>query len=420
MTINNELKTKTKMNHRHQLLTSALLLELGLSSVSAGTILVDGITCTFEDAVQAANTDMVVGGCLPGSGDDEIILPINANITLSDTAVISSNITISGNGSTLDGDSSHKVISIDNGQANLHQLNIIQGSDIYNTGAGISVYQGYLYLNQSTVSANQGGGIHFFDSTGLIRQSTIDNNTTHLAAFYSAGVSVVASNVTINQSTISNNTTYVSTYGGGGLHVGDYYGASYVTLINSTLTGNETNHSGGGLLADSQYGYGVTLDSAGNSIVNNDAASGGGLFTHEADTMLAQTLVSGNTDDVMTGHNWSAVDGTSLLDADNLFGHQNLSGLVGVVPGASDLVPSQLNVSNVVSTTLADLGGPTMTLALPPNSPALDAVSGTCLLSTDQRDMSRPVDGDFDGSAECDIGAVEAVIPDLIFEDGFD
>lgn len=410
----------TKMNHRHQLLTSALLLELGLSSVSAGTILVDGITCTFEDAVQAANTDMVVGGCLPGSGDDEIILPISSNITLSDTAVISSNITISGNGSTLDGDLSHKVISIDNAQANLHQLNIIQGSDIYNTGAGISVYQGYLYLNQSTVSSNQGGGIHFFDSTGLIKQSTIDNNSTQLAAFYGAGVSVVASNVTINQSTISNNATYVSTYGGGGLHVGDYYGPSYVSLINSTLTGNETNHNGGGLAASSLYGHGITLDSVGNSIVNNDAAIGGGLFTDSTDTLLIQTLLTGNSDDMTGGHNWSSLDGTSLVNGSNLFGHQNDAGLIGVVPGGNDVVPSHSQITDVVSTTLTDLGGPTLTLSLPSNSPAIDAVTGSCLLTADQRDMARPVDGDFSGTAECDIGAIEAVIPDMIFEDGFD
>jgi hypothetical protein len=52
---------------------------------------------------------------------------------------------------------------------------------------------------------------------------------------------------------------------------------------------------------------------------------------------------------------------------------------------------------------LADNGGPTLTHALPPDSPAVDAgVCGTLL--TDQRGESRPGQG----STRCDAGAFEA------------
>ncbi len=51
---------------------------------------------------------------------------------------------------------------------------------------------------------------------------------------------------------------------------------------------------------------------------------------------------------------------------------------------------------------LADNGGPTLTHALLPGSPALDAGNDAACSATDQRGVSRPQ------GAHCDIGAYEA------------
>jgi len=63
---------------------------------------------------------------------------------------------------------------------------------------------------------------------------------------------------------------------------------------------------------------------------------------------------------------------------------------------------------------LADNGGRTWTHALLPGSPAIDAGDDSACPATDQRGVIRPLDGDGDGTATCDIGAYEFEPPTIM------
>jgi hypothetical protein len=98
----------------------------------------------------------------------------------------------------------------------------------------------------------------------------------------------------------------------------------------------------------------------------------------------------------------------------NLFGRDGTARVVGFSPGSTAVVPpAGVQLAGIRNPTLALHGGRTPTHALGPGSPAIEAGGPTCLeadgapLTMDQRGKPRPVDGDGDGTAACDIGAFE-------------
>ena len=131
---------------------------------------------------------------------------------------------------------------------------------------------------------------------------------------------------------------------------------------------------------------------------NTASSNGGGIWTSKS-ILLRNTIVANNT-----GGNCTAAPAGTPVEA----------------PGSSNNLDSGttcgLTSTGSLSSTDPQLGALAAdgTRPLAATSPAIDAGNSTpaACPSTDERGVSRPQDGDLDGTAECDIGAYEFVPPD--------
>lgn len=425
-------RTRRRLQHawKRSLAGVALLLALGQGQTLAAMIDVDG-ACTLADAIITANTNSVFGGCSSGNiGTDTIVLPANSTQTLAvadnttygptGLPVISSEITIQGNGSTIQRDSSappFRILTVNNsGDLTLQQTTITGGHIpdeaayyTHNNGGGIANYGGNPTLTDSTVSGNtaadSGGGVYNNGTLTLVN-STVSGN---MATIFGSGIANLSGATTLTHSTVSDNT--VTVFGGG---VASLLGAT--TLTHSTVSGN-TAFIGGGVL---NFTNPMTLTNS--TVSGNTSDYGGGIFNAIGSALtLEYTLVSGNT--ASDGAEVYSYASTISANNYNLFGHSGLSSaqaFEGFIPSGVDIIATSdgvhptalgaiLQVDDTGAPTLQSNGGLTRTIALVADSPAINVIpSINCPPPpTDQRDYPRPVDGDRSGTMECDIGAIE-------------
>src|SRR5262245_5495541 len=424
---------------------AALLLALGQGVATAATITVttndprivaDG-QCSLVEAIVNANNDAATyPDCPAGSGADTIVLPANAYMmlsnpyvpryttplgTFSDTPaglpVITTQITIEGNGATITRDGNAPAFGLMRvrgnfpppampGNLTIEGLTLSGGSSFGglsndgtlsiknstisgNTGRGVN-NNGALTIENSTISANTGGGVNNYYGTLTIHNSTVSGNTSNFAG---GGLNNSAGTVTITNSTISDNTGGVG--GGVSNSLGYYYGGTgSVTLTNSTISGNRADRGGG-------------VYNAGRCFSNPFI----GQTCNFATLTLNRSLIAGNQATV--GAEIENL-GTANANNFNLFGSNGNAGVSGFSPGRRDIVPG-VGVAQILGP-LKNNGGPTQSHGLVAASPAIDAGDpGGCrdssgaLLQTDQRGFARHADGNSDGTARCDIGAVEGL-----------
>jgi hypothetical protein len=182
--------------------------------------------------------------------------------------------------------------------------------------------------------------------------------------------------------------------------------AADALLENVTITGNRGNpgailNDGGShlVLVDSTVTRNTGVPGLGATVGGIQDVHGGFGFT-----FLANTILSGN------GPGFIADDCERATSrGGNIVGD---SARCQFDAGPSD----QLDVDPALGP-LAENGGFTRTHL--PGGAAIDRGTAENCLATDQRDVERPLDGDADGIAACDVGAVELEI-DAIFFSGFD
>ena len=295
----------------------------------------------------------------------------------------------------------------------------VLGAGAIDTSGGTS-----LELVDSVVSGNIGTiGTIFSGGTVDIRNTRVTNNTAAAGGgIYGGGL------VTVKESTISSN---IATFGEGG---GIYYsyggpgveGQTVLSVVISMVSSNNSAFEGGGIYTRTPGTIVITNTTIGGNqagtseIAREDDKRGGGMFALFGQLHLTNVTITGNKAPVGGGIlNNETNNGVGFVELKNTIvsestngdcsgsitsaGH-NLSsdGSCGLA-GAGDLQKVDPKLGE-----LADNGGPTQTHALLAGSPAIDAGDNASCPGTDQRGTARPVDGNSDGVAVCDIGAFEA------------
>ena len=313
------------------------------------------------------------------------------------------------------GTSDFSVFTVDSSvTANLTGLTISGGLSA--SGGGIE-NEGTLTVTNSTIDNNSaysnsygmGGGGIYNNGTLMVTNSTIDNNSSGFGGGIYNNYNNGTSLLTVTNSTIDDNE---ATGEGGGI-----YNAGTLTVTNSTIAYNSANAGGGiynndtltvtnSTIAYNSAGSGL---GAGGGIYNNDtltvtnstiaynSGDGGGIFSGPTAT-LSNTIVALNTFVSYYGFaepsDIAGIGNLSLAGAYNLIGTGGSGGLTNGSNG------NQVGVADpgLDPNGLQNNGGPTQTIALLPNSPAIDAGSNALavdpttnqLLTTDQRGAGFP------------------------------
>ncbi|MEO0853017.1 MAG: choice-of-anchor Q domain-containing protein, partial [Cyanobacteria bacterium J06648_11] len=395
-----------------------------LSGNGGGIAIATGATVTLNRATVSGNTALGDGGGIWAAEGtivtlrDSRILGNSAEYTgggLSaesvptgdGTGLALTRTTVAGNtaGSRGGGIEAQEVSVVESSILN----NVALESDSFGSGVGGGISANQLFMSNSTVRGNsagrEGGGISTRGGGGTIAisNSTLANNSARDSggALHDSFYSV--SDISITRSTISGNqarrgagiaveadttvrpnpiprssllVTQSTLFGNSGSFGSAIVNEGTATVRNSTITGNTSERVGtivvGGAIR-TEYQSPLTLSS---SIVADNPDSSGG-FT---DISSSGSLISGGNNLVGATYDRNGV--TAIVDGVN-------GDRVGVDPRLDPLG-------------LQDNGGPTETVALQPNSPALDAGVNPDGFVVDQRG------GGFDREiGSPDIGAFE-------------
>lgn len=262
----------------------------------------------------------------------------------------------------------------------------VQISDVtLRQGMGGIINSGVLTLTNSAIISNAGGrGISNF-GTAMLLNSMIMSNT---ATSHGGGIlNTAGGQLTVLNSVVSYN---IAAGEGGGIKVN----SGAITLTNSTISHNQATSHGGGLSGSASL-INVTLINNTADADNDGSGIAGGVSGSNitlVNSILARNKKGSTANDcsVITsqGYNLIQTSGGCTINGTT----------TGNITGQDPLLGP-----------LQDNGGPTMTHAPLPGSPAIDkgnpaapGSGGNACSAADQRGVTRPV------GLRCDIGAVEA------------
>lgn len=351
------------------------LLGLGLAHASAMAATIEvtsnadddaGALCTLREAISSMNTAILSGDCEYYNG--------MGTFGLNNRILFNSGLA----GQTIELAGSELVLGfrgqIDGSTASGITIDANQLDHVFTVNTDVSMND----LTLTGAAGDFGGAIAVFDSQLHLENMTITGNS----ASRGAGIYLAAeSSLTLANSTVHGNSS--NRFGGGIL--ADY---ASVEISNSTISGNTSSREGGGL----HLRNGSTAEINNSTFSENFGSTGGAIFLSNSsasikNTVLANSTGGGDCSPTLTSDTASIIeDGTCA----------NLARSIDPRLGP-----------------LADNGGPTLTHALRPTSPARDSGILADCETFDQRQQLRD-----DGDGNCDVGAIEFNEEDEFGDDG--
>ena len=382
----------------------------------------------IADSEIVNNSASANGGAIQNSGSY-----IEGYVFLMDSSVVRGN-QAAGDGG---GICNYATLEIESGTELIENTSGDRGGGVYNSDR-MRVRDASILKN----FAMDGGGIH--NSSGEV--DVYDSDISDNMAQESGGgiVNAGGGRVTVANTSIENN----ASQNGGGifndrsldivdcallnnvavLHGGGIYnrGIAVATIANTTVAANVAE-LGAGIYNYSSYK--IPLVIMGNATFSENLAEQGGAVFNQGTIWSLNCTLTNNVASTEAGgcfnddeHLLYSVN--TIIAANTSRRHPDLKGpfsslghnLVGDATGgtgfhSSDLLGTATVPLDPILGALADNGGPNKTHMPELHSPLIDRGDNLSALKTDQRGVTRPQDGNGDGSHIVDIGAVEVQSP---------
>ena len=387
----------------------------------------DGL-CSLREALVNANLDRRnYRSCAGGKGADLILfnLPNPSTITLSSALpTVATPMTIQGPGKaklTIDANQQARHFLVNDGDGGGQSTVVISDMTLTNglAGAGGSI-RSFESLSLDLIdflnnTANADGGGALMVEQGGVNSSRLyfSGNAANNGAGGDGGAVFVrgGASFSLNQAGFNGNTA--AGFGG----AMNFQDAAASSVLRVGFRSNQSGQAGGALSVRGT----TTLDATNLTFSENQSGTfGGGLAVISGTATVRhatffQNLAASGGSSVRVVSGATATLSDSLLVRDGVGSvHCSVSGSTLTMAGAS--LVDDASCPGVSQTATTDIGlDPTFgfnfgfsgTHALLADSAAIDAGLDCASLPSDQRGISRPQDGDLDGSAVCDIGAVE-------------
>ena len=254
-----------------------------------------------------------------------------------------------------------------------------------NMGGALFMRNGFLTVQTSRFQNNTAGSVGGALNLEMDDQYVIENNTFTGNSAVSGGairLYFAEKPVYVRGNTFIGNTA--SNVGGAIFETAAYTG--FLNLVNNTFYANQANQGGAVIASDAEIKNNTFSH---NKATQSSVDSGASLYLWSPmDIKLYNNILANNTGG---GECYSAGSGVTQLNGNN-----NL-----IEDGSPKCMPTITGDPALGS--LGDNGGPTYTMSLSPESPAINAGDSANCPATDQRGIARP-----QGSG-CDIGAFEYI-----------